>query len=80
MPPRRIGSASTFGQGRRDFADDGCTKEMNMIPLKFARALILGVASSIFILSVLSLSFSSPKAQLSILYTNDVMGEVEPCG
>jgi hypothetical protein len=51
-----------------------------MIPLKFARALMLGVASLIFILSVPSLSFSSPKAQLSILYTNDVMGEVEPCG
>ena len=51
-----------------------------MIPLKFARALRLGVASLIFILSVPSLSFSSPKAQLSILYTNDVMGEVEPCG
>jgi len=23
---------------------------------------------------------SAPKAQFSIIYTNDVMGEVEPCG
>ncbi len=51
-----------------------------MIPLKFARASMLGVASLIFILSVPSLSSSSPKTQFSILYTNDVMGEVEPCG
>ena len=41
---------------------------------------MLGVANLIFNLSVFSLSFSSPKAQFSILYTNDVMGEVEPCG
>jgi hypothetical protein len=23
---------------------------------------------------------AAPKAQFSIIYTNDVMGEVEPCG
>jgi hypothetical protein len=51
-----------------------------LILLKFTRVFILGVASLIFNLSVTSLSFSSPKAQFSILYTNDVMGEVEPCG
>jgi len=61
------------------------TQDMNsmrkgMILLKFTRIFILGVASLIFNLSVSSLSFSSPKAQVSILYTNDVMGEVEPCG
>jgi hypothetical protein len=61
------------------------TQDMNsmrkeLILLKFTRILILGVASLIFNLSVSSLSFSSPKAQFSILYTNDVMGEVEPCG
>ncbi|MCJ7782652.1 MAG: hypothetical protein MUP41_01880 [Desulfobacterales bacterium] len=61
------------------------TQDMNsmrkgVILLKFTRIFILGVASLIFNLSVSSLSFSSPKAQFSILYTNDVMGEVEPCG
>jgi hypothetical protein len=61
------------------------TQDMNsmrkgLILLKFTRVFILGVASLIFNLSVTSLSFSSPKAQFSILYTNDVMGEVEPCG
>ena len=61
------------------------TQDMNsmrkgVILLKFARIFIFGVASLIFNLSVSSLSFSSPKAQFSILYTNDVMGEVEPCG
>jgi len=61
------------------------TQDMNsmrkgVILLKFTRIFIFGVASLIFNLSVSSLSFSSPKAQFSILYTNDVMGEVEPCG
>ncbi len=61
------------------------TQDMNsmrkgLILLKFTKIFILGVASLIFSLSVSSLSFSSPKAQFSILYTNDVMGEVEPCG
>ena len=56
------------------------TTSKGVIPLKFVRVFMLGVASLIFILSVSSLSFSSPKAQFSILYTNDVMGEVEPCG
>ena len=51
-----------------------------LILLKFTKIFMLGVASLIFNLSVSSLSFSSPKAQFSILYTNDVMGEVEPCG
>ena len=61
------------------------TQDMNstrkgLILLKFTKIFILGVASLIFNLFVSSLSFSSPKAQFSILYTNDVMGEVEPCG
>jgi hypothetical protein len=51
-----------------------------VISLKFTRIFMLGVVSLILNLSVSSLSFSSPKAQFSILYTNDVMGEVEPCG
>ena len=51
-----------------------------MISSKFTRIFLFGIASLIFSLSVSSLSFSAPKAQFSILYTNDVMGEVEPCG
>ncbi len=51
-----------------------------LILLKFTKIFMLGVASLFFNLSVSSLSFSSPKVQFSILYTNDVMGEVEPCG
>jgi hypothetical protein len=51
-----------------------------LILLKFTKIFMLGVASLIFNLTVSSLSFSSPKVQFSILYTNDVMGEVEPCG
>ncbi len=47
---------------------------------KFARIFFLGVASLMLSLSVSSLSYASPKVQFSILYTNDVMGEVEPCG
>jgi hypothetical protein len=50
------------------------------ILLKFSGIFIFGVAGLIFNLSVSSLSFSSPKVKFSILYTNDVMGEVEPCG
>jgi hypothetical protein len=48
--------------------------------LKSAGIFIFGVAGLVFNLSASSLSFSSPKAQFSIVYSNDVMGEVEPCG
>ena len=51
-----------------------------VIPLKFTKIFMLGVAGLAFHLSVPSPSFSSPKTQFSILYTNDVMGEIEPCG
>ena len=51
-----------------------------LILLKITRIFALGVAGLVFNLSGPILSFSSPKAQFSILYTNDVMGEVEPCG
>ena len=61
------------------------TQDMNsmrkgVISLRFTKIFLLGVASLAFNLSASSLSFSSPKTQFSILYTNDVMGEVEPCG
>ncbi len=39
----------------------------------FASALLLSFLSSLE-------SQASPKVQFSIIYTNDVMGEVEPCG
>ena len=51
-----------------------------LISLKFTRIFTLGVVGLMFNLSISSLSFSSPKTQFSILYTNDVMGEIEPCG
>jgi hypothetical protein len=48
--------------------------------LKSARIFILGTAGLIFNLSLSSPSFANPKAQFSIVYSNDVMAEVEPCG
>ena len=50
------------------------------MPLRFTRIFTLGLVNLIITLFGPSLSFPSPKAQFSILYTNDVMGEVEPCG
>jgi hypothetical protein len=73
-----------FGPGKSGFDDsfnlEDEFNEKRSERLKSARILILGVASLLFNLSVSSLSFSSPKAQFSIVYSNDVMGEVEPCG
>lgn len=51
-----------------------------LISSKIIRIFILGVASLVFNPFVPILSLSSQKAQFTILYTNDVMGEVEPCG
>jgi hypothetical protein len=53
---------------------------LGVILLKFKRLLIL--LSTIFILNLFyySLICATPKTQFSIVYTNDVMGEVEPCG
>ncbi len=59
---------------------EGKTIRKRAIRSKFTTVFMLGVAVWICILSGPSLSFSSPKAQFTILYTNDVMGEVEPCG
>jgi hypothetical protein len=43
------------------------------------------VLSTLITLMISNLTFTpivqcAPKAQFSIAYTNDVMGEVEPCG
>ncbi len=59
---------------------DMSSTRKGVMPLKFTRVFIFGVVGLILNLFVSSSSFSSPKAQFSILYTNDVMGEVEPCG
>ena len=61
-------------------AQDMKSIKKEMILPKFTRIFMIGVASLMFNLSVSPLSFSSPRAQFSILYTNDVMGEIEPCG
>lgn len=48
--------------------------------LKFRTVLILLIPTLALNLSSTPLSQAAPKIQLSIVYTNDVMGEVEPCG
>jgi hypothetical protein len=75
---------SPFGPGK-SASDDGVNAENEFLekrrePLKSVRIFFWGVAGLAFNLSVSSLSLSSPKAQFSIVYSNDVMGEVEPCG
>jgi hypothetical protein len=45
--------------------------------LKYRRILILVTVGLIVIPSY---ALGAPKAQFSIVYTNDVMGEVDPCG
>jgi len=84
MPRKRIGSTSALGPGRNAL-DEGFNTEIEFHQkrsalLKSARMFLWGAASLAFNLYVSSLSFSSPKAQFSIVYSNDVMGEVEPCG
>ena len=48
--------------------------------LAFKRLPILLSVALILNLSHTPLPQAAPKAQFSIVYTNDVMGEVEPCG
>ncbi len=48
--------------------------------LKFIKPSIVLAASLILNLSMASLSLGAPKTQFSLVYTNDVLGEVEPCG
>jgi hypothetical protein len=47
--------------------------------MKFRKAFPLFVAISILDPSFTPL-LGAPKVQFTIVYTNDVMGEVEPCG
>lgn len=47
---------------------------------EFKRLLILLFVALILNLSHPPLPQAAPKVQFSIVYTNDVMGEVEPCG
>jgi len=48
--------------------------------LKIKRLLFFLSAALIIILYTDPPLSAAPKAQFSIVYTNDVMGEVEPCG
>jgi len=48
--------------------------------MKFRDISILFITTLILNLSYTSLLQGAPKTQFSIVYTNDVMGEVEPCG
>ena len=48
--------------------------------MKFKRLFLLLFAALVLNLFLNPLILSAPKAQFSIVYTNDVMGEVEPCG
>jgi len=41
---------------------------------------MVGCLALILDLSHMESIQAAPKAQFSIIYTNDVMGEVEPCG
>ena len=48
--------------------------------LKLRKGHFLLILTLILTLSQHPLAQAKPKNQFSILYTNDVMGEVEPCG
>jgi hypothetical protein len=49
-------------------------------PLLLRRLLILFLIPILLDLSLHSPAHSAPKVQFTLIYTNDVMGEVEPCG
>jgi hypothetical protein len=53
------------------------SKKKSMKTYKKTIILILGLILILFTISLLS---PAPKTQFTIIYTNDVMGEVEPCG
>jgi len=45
------------------------------------RKIIISLCTALILIQIHpSPLFSAPKTQFSIVYTNDVMGEVEPCG
>jgi hypothetical protein len=48
--------------------------------LKFKRLQFFLIAALLANLSYTSFIKAAPRVQFSIVYTNDVMGEVEPCG
>ncbi|MCJ7783339.1 MAG: hypothetical protein MUP41_05355 [Desulfobacterales bacterium] len=48
--------------------------------MKLGKIHLLLISALILILPQHPLAQAKPKNQFSILYTNDVMGEVEPCG
>jgi hypothetical protein len=50
------------------------------VKLKYRRILILMIVGFIVTPFHVPLARGAPKNQFTIVYTNDVMGEVEPCG
>ena len=48
--------------------------------LKLKKGHFLLISTLILLLSQDPLAQAKPKNEFSIIYTNDVMGEVEPCG
>ena len=48
--------------------------------MKFQKVFVLLILTLILNLSHAPLLHAASKVQFSIVYTNDVMGEVEPCG
>jgi hypothetical protein len=49
------------------------------IGLKY-RKILIPMTAGLILNSFYSFPQAAPKTQFSIIYTNDVMGEVEPCG
>jgi len=54
--------------------------EKKEIALLLRRLLILFLIPILLSLGLHSATESAPKVQFTLIYTNDVMGEVEPCG
>ena len=48
--------------------------------MKSKKGHFLLISTLILMLSQSPLVLAKPKNQFSIVYTNDVMGEIEPCG
>ncbi len=48
--------------------------------LKYWKVLTVVIVGLVIVRSYVPLTHAAPKVEFSIIYTNDVMGEVEPCG
>jgi hypothetical protein len=72
-------SRSALGRNVSAFRSTGVNKKGGIL-LNRGKILTLMIAILILNLSSLVPVQGAPKTQFSIVYTNDVMGEVEPCG